>query len=282
MPSVPSPLVSAAALRTRCAGQEPPVLLDVRWSLTGPHGREDYDRGHLPGAVFVDLDTELSSARTATSGRHPLPDVAALQEVLRAAGVSGSSVVVLYDARDATSAARGWWVLRWAGLTDVAVLDGGLAAWTAAGGEVTTDVPSPPRGDVALRAGALPVLDADAAATLARTGLLLDARAPERYRGEVEPVDPVAGHVPGAVNAPTAANVGPDGTFLPADELRARFTALGADGVQVGVYCGSGVTAAHELLALDVAGLTGTLYPGSWSEWVTNPERPVATGAETG
>ncbi|WP_338073618.1 sulfurtransferase [Kineococcus siccus] len=281
-PTPGSPLVSAHELRERCAGDHPPVLLDVRWSLGGPPGRGDYDRGHLPGAVFVDLDTELAAPRTPTSGRHPLPDVAALQRVLRAAGVGRTSSVVVYDARDATSAARGWWVLRWAGLTDVAVLDGGLAAWIEARGEVSTAEPSPAPGDVVLRAGALPVLDAQAAAALARSGLLLDARAGERYRGEVEPVDPVAGHVPGAVSAPTAANLGPDGRFLPAQALRARFTALGADGREVGVYCGSGVTAAHELLALAVAGTDGVLFPGSWSEWVTDSRREVVTGSSPG
>ena len=258
------------------------MLLDVRWSLTGPPGREEYERGHLPGAVFVDLDTQLSSPRTPTSGRHPLPDVAVLQEALRVAGVRQDGPVVVYDAGNAMSAARGWWVLRWAGLTDVAVLDGGLDAWVAAGGEVVTTAPAPQPGDVVLRAGALPVLHADGAAALARTGVLLDARAVERYRGDVEPVDPVAGHVPGAVSAPTSANVGPDGRFLPAEDLRARFAALGADGGDVGVYCGSGVTAAHELLALTVAGLDGVLYPGSWSEWVARPGRPVATGADPG
>jgi len=281
-PSPASPLISAPDLLARCAAAEPPVLLDVRWSLTGPPGREDYARGHLPGAVFVDLDTQLSAPRTPTSGRHPLPDVAALQEVLRAAGVRRDSTVVVHDAGTAMSAARGWWVLRWAGVPDVLVLDGGLAAWVAAGGELTTDVPAPAPGDVVLSAGALPVLDADGAAALARSGVLLDARAPERYRGDVEPVDPVAGHVPGAVSASTAANVGPDGRFLPAADLRARFADLGADGGDVGVYCGSGVTAAHELLALSVAGLDGVLYPGSWSEWVTDPARPVATGADPG
>jgi len=277
-----SPLVSAADLLARCGGAEPPVLLDVRWSLSGPPGRDDYDRGHLPGAVFVDLDTQLSGPRTPTSGRHPLPDVAALQRVLRSAGVREGGAVVVYDSGDAMSAARGWWVLRWAGISDVAVLDGGLAAWVDAGGDVSTSAPSPQPGDVVLHAGALPVLDADEAAALARTGVLLDARAGERFRGEVEPVDPVAGHVPGAVSAPTAANVGPDGRFLPAEDLRARFAALGADGASVGVYCGSGVTAAHELLALTVAGLDGVLYPGSWSEWVTDPARPVATGGQPG
>ncbi|PRY18090.1 sulfurtransferase [Kineococcus rhizosphaerae] len=277
-------LTSAAELHRDLTGPTPPVLLDVRWALGGPDGAQEYAAGHLPGAVYVDLDTQLSRPRRPGEGRHPLPDPAALQEVLRDAGVSAGSRVVVYDAATSTSAARGWWVLRWAGIADVRVLDGGLAAWVAAGGDLSTDVPLPEPGDVVVHAGSLPVLDAAAVADLARTGLVLDARAPERYRGEVEPVDPVAGHVPGAVNAPTTQNVDTAGTFLPPDALRERFAALGVrDGAPgVGVYCGSGVTAAHTLLALEVAGLTGVLYPGSWSEWVADPSRPVATGGQPG
>nr|WP_218885289.1 sulfurtransferase [Kineococcus aurantiacus] len=271
-------------MQRELAGPNPPVLLDVRWSLTGPAGAGEYARGHLPGAVFVDLDTGLSRPRGPGEGRHPLPHPDALQEVLRAAGVSTGSPVVLYDAADSTSAARGWWVLRWAGLRDVRVLDGGLAAWVARGGAVSTDVPAPGAGDVVVRAGALPVLDADAVAALARDGLVLDVRAPARYRGETEPVDPVAGHVPGAVNHPTTGHLTPSGTFLPPARLRAGFEELGVGQGRgtVGVYCGSGVTAAHTLLALEVAGFSGVLYPGSWSEWVTDPARPVATGPGPG
>ncbi|MEZ0493128.1 sulfurtransferase [Kineococcus sp. TBRC 1896] len=277
------PLIDVHALRQELAGDDPPVLLDVRWALGGPDGAAEYAAGHLPGAVYVDLDTQLSRPRRAGEGRHPLPGPAALQEVLRDAGVRSGSRVVVYDAATSTSAARGWWVLRWAGLADVRVLDGGLAAWTAAGFAVSTQVPLPDPGDVQVEPGALPVLTAGEVGDLARTGTVLDARAPERYRGEVEPVDPVAGHVPGAVNAPTTANVTAAGAFLPAADLRSRFAALGLGPDAVaGVYCGSGVTAAHTLLALEVAGLSGTLYPGSWSEWVTDPSRPVATGAGPG
>jgi thiosulfate/3-mercaptopyruvate sulfurtransferase len=276
-------LISVAELQAELAGARPPVVLDVRWTLGGPDGAGEYARGHLPGAVFLDLETQLSRPRGPGEGRHPLPDPAALQEVLRRAGIGGDTPVVVHDAGPSTSAARGWWVLRWAGLDDVRVLDGGLAAWTAAGGPVTTDVPRPGRGDVVLRPGSLPVLDAAQAARLARSGVLLDARAPERYRGEVEPVDPVGGHVPGARNAPTTGNVGADGRFLAPDALRERFAALGAGpDVAVGAYCGSGVTAAHTLLALEVAGFEATLYPGSWSEWVSDPARPVATGPDVG
>ncbi|WP_432563490.1 sulfurtransferase [Kineococcus sp. SYSU DK003] len=278
-----APLIDAAGLQRELLGDRPPVLLDVRWSLGGPDGAQEYAGGHLPGAVYVDLETQLARPRATGEGRHPLPDPAALQEVLRGAGVSTDSRVVVHDAANSTSAARAWWVLRWAGLSDVRVLDGGLASWVREGGVLTTDVPVPAPGDVVVRPGSLPVLDAARAADLARSGVLLDARAPERYRGESEPVDPVAGHVPGAVNSPTTQNVTADGTFLPPGQLRERFAALGlAPGVQVGAYCGSGVTAAHTLLALEVAGLSGVLYPGSWSEWVTDPDRPVATGADAG
>ena len=285
-------LISVPELQAELAGEHPPVVLDVRWSLGGPDGAGEYARGHLPGAVFLDLETQLSRPRAPGEGRHPLPDPEALQGVLRAAGISRGTPVVVHDAATSTSAARGWWVLRWAGLEGVRVLDGGLAAWTAAGGALSTDVPRPAPGDVVVRPGSLPVLDAAGAAALARTGVLLDARAPERYRGEVEPVDPVGGHVPGALNAPTTGNVDAAGRFLPPGALRERFAALGiapfatrspaADSFAVGVYCGSGVTAAHELLALEVAGVSALLYPGSWSEWVADPARPVATGPAAG
>lgn len=274
-------LISVDGLRDELAGGDPPVLLDVRWLLGGPDGAGEYAKGHLPGAVFVDLDTQLSRPRGPGEGRHPLPDPVALQETLRDAGVSDGSRVVVYDAANSTSAARGWWVLRWAGLSDVRVLDGGLAAWESAGLPVTTEVPLPPVGSFVVDAGRLPVLDAGEVARWARESVVLDARAPERYRGDVEPVDPVAGHVPGAVNSPTVENVETDGSFRPAAELRERFVAAGVDdGIPVGVYCGSGVTAAHTLLALEVAGFSGVLYPGSWSEWVCDSSRPVATGPD--
>ena len=257
-------------------------MLDVRWRLAGPPAIDDYRAGHLPGAVFVDLDRDLAGPPGA-GGRHPLPDPAAFETAMRRSGVSRGSPVVVYDQRDATAAARAWWLLRYFGHPSVVVLDGGYDGWVAAGLPVETAVPDPPAGDFVARPGALPVLDAAGAARLARGGVLLDARAPERYRGEVEPVDPVAGHIPGALNAPTAGNVAADGTLLPPDALRARFAALGADGSRpVGVYCGSGVTAAQDVLALEVAGVPAALYPGSWSEWVSDPDRPVATGPAAG
>ncbi|HVF06022.1 MAG TPA: sulfurtransferase [Frankiaceae bacterium] len=278
------PLVSASELTARLGAPVPPVVLDVRWRLAGPPAIDDYRAGHLPGAVFVDLGRDLAappgSGGPGAGGRHPLPDPAAFEATMRRCGVSAASFVVAYDDRDATAAARAWWLLRYFGHDAVAVLDGGYAGWVAAGLPVTTEVPSPAPGDFVARPGALPLLTATEAADLARTGVLLDARAPERYRGEVEPIDPVAGHIPGAVNAPTAGNVAPDGTLLPAAALRERFAALGADGSRpVGVYCGSGVTAAQDVLALELAGVPAALYAGSWSEWVTDPARPVETGS---
>ncbi|MQA32078.1 sulfurtransferase [Modestobacter roseus] len=256
-----------------------PVLLDVRWQLGSDTGRDDYLAGHLPGAVFVDLDTELSAPASPQAGRHPLPSVQSLQAAARRWGISAGSRIVVYDAGPATAAARAWWLLRWAGLGDVTILDGGLAAWTAAGGPVEAGDVVPVPGDVRLTGGAMPVLTIDEAAALPGEGVLLDARAGERYRGDLEPIDPRAGHVPGAVNAPTTANVGPDGRFRAAAVLRRQFAQVGAvPGTPVGVYCGSGITAAHEVAALAHAGIAAALWPGSWSQWANDPTRPAATG----
>ena len=268
------------------------VVLDVRWRLGGPPGAEGYREGHLPGAVFVDLDTELCGP-PGSAGRHPLPSAAGFQAVMRRAGVSAGRRVVVYDDGDAAAAARAWWTLRYFGHEAVQVLDGGYRGWTAAGQPVergerggragTAISPSIPRGDFTAVPGGMTALDAGESARLAGCGLLLDARAAERYRGEVEPVDPVAGHIPGAVNAPAAGNVRADGRFMSPSQLRARFASLGVSpGTLVGAYCGSGVTAAQEVLALTVAGFPAALYVGSWSEWVTDPARPVAVGGAEG
>ena len=271
-------IVDALGLAEALAGDEPPVLLDVRWALGQKDGHERYLAGHLPGAVFVDLDTELAAPASPQHGRHPLPDVAALEASARRWGVSAERPVVAYDAVGGTSAARVWWLLRWAGLTDVRLLDGGLGAWSAAGLPLEAGSVTPEPGDVVLVRGALATIGADDAAGW--TGSLLDARAAERYAGEVEPVDPQAGHIPGAVSAPTASNLDADGTFLAADALRDRFRALGAAaGAPVAVYCGSGVTAAHEVAALASVGIEAALYPGSWSQWSSDESRPVATGS---
>ncbi|MFC8421306.1 sulfurtransferase [Streptomyces sp. NPDC057236] len=278
-------IISASDLAGALAGANPPVLLDVRWQLSLAaaageppfDGRAAYGAGHLPGAVFVDLDRELASA-PGGRGRHPLPDLAVFGAAMRRAGVSSGRPVVVYDGGPGWGAARAWWLLRWTGHPDVRVLDGGLPSWE---GPLETSVPQPAEGDFVPVPGADGLLDADGAAALARSGVLLDARAGERYRGEVEPIDRVGGHVPGAVSAPTTENVGADGRFLPAGELGARFKELGvSQGVPVGVYCGSGVSGAHEVLALAVAGIPAALYVGSWSEWSSDPERPVAVGPD--
>lgn len=275
-------IISAPELVNELAGSRPPVLLDIRWQLSMPgaapfDGRVAYAAGHLPGAVFVDLDQELASASGA-GGRHPLPDPEVFGAAMRRAGVSSGVPVVVYDGGQGWAAARAWWLLRWTGHPDVRVLDGGLPSWE---GALDTDVPAPAEGDFTPAPGAVELLDADGAAALARSGLLLDARAGERYRGEVEPIDRVGGHIPGAVSAPTNENVGPDGRFLPPDELAARFRTLGTtDTTAVGVYCGSGVSGAHEVLALAVAGIPAALYVGSWSEWSSDPTRPVAVGPD--
>jgi thiosulfate/3-mercaptopyruvate sulfurtransferase len=274
-----SPLVSAADLSRSLAGPDAPLLLDVRWSLTGPPGIDSYRAGHLPDAVFVDLDRDLAGP-PGPDGRHPLPDPGEAQESLRGLGVRADRPVVVYDEGDASIAARAWWLLRWAGHDRVRVLDGGYAAWRAAGLPVLPGDPTAvTRGDIVVRPGQMPVASADQAATVAATGVLLDVRAPARFRGETEPVDPVAGHVPGARNAPLAENLGPDGRFLGPAALAARFEALGVrPGVDVAAYCGSGVSAAQTVLALEVAGRGAALYVGSWSHWVADASRPVATG----
>ncbi|WP_104818573.1 sulfurtransferase [Kitasatospora sp. MMS16-BH015] len=271
-----SPLITVAELRRALGSDHPPTLLDVRYKQGGAPGAAEFAAGHLPSAHFVDLDRDLA-APPGSAGRHPLPDLDAFGAAMRRVGVSAGRTVVLYDDWVSAAASRAWWLLRWAGHTDVRVLDGGLSAWRAAGLPLTDHQPGPENGDFKPVAGHLPTLDA--AGTAAFTGLLLDARAGERYRGEVEPFDPAAGHIPGAVNAPTMENVGPDGRFLPAEQLAERFRSLGVGEGETAVYCGSGVTAAHQLLAMAVAGFEGTLYPGSWSEWCADPSRPVATGA---
>lgn len=271
-----SPLVTAADLAEVLGRVR---ILDVRWRLDRPDGRPDYLAGHIPGAVYVDLDTELADhGRPATEGRHPLPSPAALQAAARRWGIRRGDIVVVYDDLGGMSAARAWWMLRDAGL-DVRVLDGALAAWRAAGYELETGEVTPREGDVVLRRGLQPVLGLDDVAGFPDVGTLLDARAAERYRGEVEPVDLAAGHIPGAVSAPTAGNLDAEGRFLAPELLRARFRELGVDaGAPVAAYCGSGVTAAHEVLALEVAGFRAALFPGSWSAWAQHPELPVATG----
>jgi thiosulfate/3-mercaptopyruvate sulfurtransferase len=278
-------LIGAEELARELAAPEPPAVLDVRWSLAEPDGRPAYRSGHVPGAVLVDLERELAAPPSPAAGRHPLPDPADLQASARRWGLRRGGRVVVYDDAGGTSAARAWWLLRWAGLNDVRILDGVLPAWRRAGLPLESGDVVPEPGDVVLPLAAgdagpgMPTTDADGAA--AWPGVLLDARAGERYRGEHEPVDPRAGHVPGARSAPTTENLTGDGTFLPPAELRRRFAGLGVEpGTAVGVYCGSGVTAAHEVAALASIGVDATLYPGSWSQWSADPARPAATGPQ--
>lgn len=275
------PVVDVDTLVDALASADPPTLLDLRWTLGGEPGHRAYLRGHLPGAVFLDLDHDLCGPHRPGTGRHPLPDPDRLRQALRRAGVRTGHPVVVYEhgAPPVGAAARAWWTLRWAGHPEVSVLDGGYAAWLAAGHPVTTDEPGPTPGDVEVRPGAVPVPDATAAAALAAGGALVDVRTPERYRGEHEPIDPVAGHVPGARNVPASGFFGPDGRLRPAGEIRSLVAAAGLDTARpLGVYCGSGVTAAHTALALTAAGLDPVLYVGSWSDWIADPDRPVATG----
>lgn len=272
-----SPLISVAELSTALAGQRPPCVLDVRWKLGGPPGREEYATGHIPSAVYVDLDTELAGHGEPTDGRHPLPDIVDLESSARRWGLNNGDAVVVYDDLSGMSAARAWWLLLHAGLVNVRVLDGGFSAWRAAGEQVSTEHERPQPGTIRLAYGALPTLDADGAVRYANDGVLLDARATERFRGDVEPVDPRPGHIPGATSAPTSENLSAAGTMLDAARLVERFAGLGVTAqTRVGVYCGSGVTAAHEALALVAAGLPmPALYPGSFSAWANDPTREV-------
>ncbi|MEU8998049.1 sulfurtransferase [Streptomyces caniferus] len=276
-------IITATELASELGQPTAPVVLDVRYQLGGPPGRPVYEAGHVPGAVYVDLESELASP-PGPGGRHPLPDLDVFTDAMRAAGVRADRPVVVYDGGQGWASARAWWLLRWTGHPDVRVLDGGLAAWEAAGLALSVDQPALQKGDFTPVPGGLALLRADDAAAVARRGVLLDARAGERYRGEVEPIDKVAGHIPGAVSAPTTENVVEGGTvFRDASELAERFASLGATAnVEVGVYCGSGVSAAHQVLALAIAGVPAALYVGSWSEWSADPARPVATGPQPG
>jgi thiosulfate/3-mercaptopyruvate sulfurtransferase len=281
-------LISANELhRSLTRENDRPLVLDVRWTLGDPHGREHYLERRVPGSVYVDLNTDLAGPPSPQLGRHPLPKPEDFQSAARRWGLREGQSVVVLDDNGGQSAARAWWLLRWAGHESVRILDGGLKAWTEAGYAVDGPqhpIPTPAPGNVRLGADHMPTVSIDEAAEFPGHGVLLDARAGARYRGEQEPIDPRAGHIPGAVSAPTAENLRETGTFKDPRELRMRFEALGVVAGKpdaVAVYCGSGVTAAHEVAALAVAGIHAALYPGSWSQWSADPARPAATGTAT-
>lgn len=268
--------IAADELARRLGDGEPITLLDVRWSLPEPDGTAAYEAGHLPGAVYVSLDDELSDHSVEGRGRHPLPSGSALQQAARRWGVRRGVPVVVYDDWNRAGSARAWWVLTAAGIPDVRILDGGLAAWN---GELDSGTVSPEPGDVVvahedLYAGALTSVTADGAA---ESPALVDARAPERFRGDSEPVDPVAGHIPGAVNVPSTSLLTADGGLLPESDLIDLFAARGVGpDSNVAVYCGSGVTASVVVAALAAVGVDAALFPGSWSQWSSEPGREVA------
>jgi len=268
-------LVQAQDLARELTHENPPLVLDARYNLRGRDGHEEYRDGHVPGAIWVDMDHELAGP-AGEQGRHPLPDPAVFEAAMRRVGLSGGRPVVVCDGGSTLGAARLWWMLRDAGHESVRVLDGGFAAWRAAGLSVATgDVEPGIAGDFTSRPGQRSRVDvADVAAGRCQ---VVDVRAPERYRGEVEPIDPVAGHIPGAVNLPAARSFA-DGRFRPAAELAELFADIPAGAA---FSCGSGITAAQSLLAMEVAGRSdGALYPGSWSEWIADPSRPIATGPD--
>ena len=281
-------LITAAELADRLRAGEPVTILDVRWSLDAPDGRAAYRQGHLPGAVYVSLEDELTDHSVTGRGRHPLPTGRNLEAAARRWGVRREKLVVAYDDWNRAASGRLWWLLTTAGLTGVRILDGGLPAWAAAGGALETGDVTPEPGNITLVAedlydGSNPTLTADQAGAGAGSGelILLDARAPERFRADSEPLDAAAGHIPGAKNLPFTALLAADGTFLP-DAALADLLAekkIDADG-PVGAYCGSGISATVIVAALAARGRKAAMFPGSWSEWSSDPARPVARGDE--
>ncbi|MDO4725204.1 MAG: sulfurtransferase [Comamonadaceae bacterium] len=293
-----SHLIDVSELSALLAQAQPPgrcVLIDCRFDLAQPEwGEAAYRRGHLPGAIYLSLDADLSAPVTGSNGRHPLPAPESFAATLGRMGVGNESLVVVYDQGVAMMAARLWWMLRWIGCNHVRVLDGGLAAWQAAGLPLESSSREPAKVqepseaesfDVNLQPDMLRSADQVLQALGHSEQILLDARAEERFRGEVEPLDPVAGHIPGALNRPFMQNLMPDGRFKTVPQLRREFEALlqGRPAAQLVHQCGSGVSAAVNMLAMEIAGLSGSsLYAGSWSEWVSDPRRPVTTGPCTG
>jgi thiosulfate/3-mercaptopyruvate sulfurtransferase len=282
-------LIGAKALLEAQRRGDPVLIMDCRHDLMNPQaGPQAYTNGHLPGARLVDFEHQLSGPKTGKNGRHPLPNAHAFQAMLQAAGLTAQTLLIAYDDNGGQFAARLWWLARWIGHNQVSVLDGGVRAWTAAGGALETGQTSPLQ---------VPHVEAQSATTLAmqmptvsasdvlanissRKQLVLDARAAPRFRGEVEPIDPVAGHIPNAMNRPCSMNLAEDGRFKPADQLREEFSLMLAQRPADSIIhqCGSGVTACHNLLAMEIAGLSGSsLFPGSWSEWISDASRPINT-----
>ncbi|UNK71851.1 sulfurtransferase [Microbacterium sp. H1-D42] len=272
-----NPLISIVELQASLGEVH---VLDARWQLGRDDGREQFLAGHIPGAVFVDVENELSRHGEPHEGRHPLPSDDTLAAAARRWGLRTGVPVVVYDDHRMLAASRAWWALRRAGLTDVRVLDGGWQAWQSAGADIQTEEAAIAEGDVELGApGDRGILDTDAAATWADDGVLIDVRAAERYRGETEPLDPIAGHVPGATNLPIAGLLTDDGRFRAASDIAAAFDSVGAtDGAPIAAYCGSGITAAQFALAGAVIGRDVTVYPGSWSAWSNTDGARIATG----
>lgn len=260
------------------------VVLDVRWSATDPtEGYDTYRQGHIPGAVYVSMSGQLAGHGAPSAGRHPLPDPTKLTDSLRMLGINNGDTVVVYDNVSSASAARAWWLLRHAGLETVYVLDGGLEAWREAGRPLQAGDVLPVPGDAHLSWGKMPVIDTEDIESFVASGVLIDARVPQRYTGEEEPHDPVAGHIPGAINIPLSEVTDDEGKFLPAGALREYFASRGiGNNSTVAAYCGSGVTASTLILSLKLAGIDAALYPGSFSAWVNNPDAPIATGTEPG
>lgn len=278
-----STLISAAELHNLLqSDQSGTVIFDCRAYLTAPaQGVQAYREGHLPGAGYLHLENDLSAPVAADSGRHPLPDFTELAGKIRAAGVNPDTQVVVYDDCGGAMAARAWWLLRVLGHSNVAVLNGGYPAWIKFAGQVSDQLPSESPGTFSETPDLSMLLPLEQVAGFASKGMLVDARTPERYRGELEPIDPIAGHIPGAVNRPLQLNLAADGCFKSAEVLRQEWSCfLGSySAEQVAHYCGSGVTACHNLLAMEHAGLAGAkVYPGSWSEWIRDPKRPIAIG----
>jgi thiosulfate/3-mercaptopyruvate sulfurtransferase len=277
-------LITAAELAGLLRAGDPVTVLDVRWRLDEPDGQPAYLHGHIPGAVYVSLEDELSDHTVTGRGRHPLPSGRSVEASAQRWGIREGAPTVVYDDWNRAGSARAWWVLTAAGLSDVRILDGGLSAWRSAGGSLATGTVTPPPGNVTvshddLYAGALPTLTAQQAGAAEMT--LLDARAPERFRGDVEPVDPVAGHIPGAKNLPSSDVLAGDGTFLTESALARLLSDHGVERDRpIGAYCGSGVTATITLAALATMRYQAALFPGSWSEWSSDPARAVARGSE--